>query len=166
MLARMPVAAVLAAGLVTAAPFTSACGRPVDLTKALQITEITNGWFDAGIVDGKNKLVPSVTFRLKNVSDDRIGSVQINAMFLRLPDNEEWDAMLTQGVSRDGLAAGASTAPITVRGKMGFTGPQPRAEMMRHRSFQDVNVRIFGKHGAQQWVRLAEYRIGRQLLTR
>ena len=33
--------------------------------RALQVTELSSGWFDAGIVEGKNKLVPSVTFRLR-----------------------------------------------------------------------------------------------------
>ena len=44
----------------------AACTQEVDLKQALQVTDVTTGWFDAGIVDGKNKLVPSITFRLRN----------------------------------------------------------------------------------------------------
>ena len=36
------------------------CGPRVDLKQALQVTDVSTGWFDAGIVDGKNKLVPSI----------------------------------------------------------------------------------------------------------
>ena len=37
------------------------CGPDVDLTKALQVEVVSTGWFDAGIVNGQNKLVPSIT---------------------------------------------------------------------------------------------------------
>ena len=48
----------------------SGCGGPtVDLTKGLQIDVVDTGWFDAGVVDGKNKLVPTVSFTVKNISD-------------------------------------------------------------------------------------------------
>ena len=38
------------------------CDKPVDLTKALQVEEVSSGWHDAGMVEGKNKLVPSAEF--------------------------------------------------------------------------------------------------------
>jgi hypothetical protein len=142
------------------------CGRPVALGTALQVTDVSTGWFDSGIVNGQNKLVPSVTFRLRNASSERLRSVQLNTLFMLLPENEEWDATLTQGVLGQGLDAGTSTESMTVRGKVGFTSAQPRAEMLQHRLFKDVNVRIFAKHGSEQWVRLGEYRVARQLLTR
>lgn len=145
---------------------TAGCSRAVDLVTALQVTDVSTGWFDSGVVNGQNKLVPSVTFRLKNTSTERLRGVQLNTLFMLLPEKEEWDATLNQGVLGDGLEAGASTTAITVRGKVGFTSPQPRAEMLQHRLFKDVDVRIFAKHGSTQWVRLGEYRVARQLLTR
>lgn len=160
------LARVAALALVVLIPAAAGCGRAVDLATAVQITDISSGWFDSGIVNGQNKLVPSVTFRLKNVSKGRLRSIQLNTVFMLLPENEEWDATLTQGVTASGLEPGASTNPITVRGKVGFTGAQPRAEMMQHRLFKDVDARIFGKSGSNQWVRLGEYRVARQLLTR
>ena len=35
------------------------CGPTVDLTQALQVQSIATGWSDAGVVDGKTKLVPT-----------------------------------------------------------------------------------------------------------
>jgi hypothetical protein len=155
-----------AAGLCLVLLAATACGPSVPLETALQVTDVSTGWFDEGIVNGQNKLVPSVTFRLTNASTEGVRSVQLNTMFMLLPENEEWDATLTQGVLGQGLDGGASTNPITVRGKVGFTGAQPRAEMLQHRLFKDVNVRIFAKRGSEQWVRLGEYRVERKLLTR
>ena len=31
--------------------------------KALEITDVETGFFDAGVVDGKNKLVPTIAIR-------------------------------------------------------------------------------------------------------
>lgn len=152
--------------LVLAAAMAVGCSPNVDLRQAIQVADVSTGWFDTGIVNGQNKLVPSVTFRLKNVSQDEISSVQLNVVFNLLPENEEWDAMLTQGITSDGLEPGAATSPITVRAQVGFTGEQPRAEMLQHRLFKDATARLFGKHGSNQWVPLGEYKIDRQLLTR
>jgi hypothetical protein len=61
--------------LLAAAVALSTCGPTVDLTKGLQVTIVDTGWYDAGIVNGQNKLVPSVTFKLKNVSDQTLASL-------------------------------------------------------------------------------------------
>ena len=39
---------------------TVSCSPPVDLSKGLQVQVVSTGWLDAGIVDGKNKLVPII----------------------------------------------------------------------------------------------------------
>ena len=51
-----------AAGLLAASLATASCSAGADVGKALQVIDVSTGWFDAGIVNGQNKLVPSVTF--------------------------------------------------------------------------------------------------------
>ena len=63
----------------------SACGAPVDLKKTLQVSQLTGGWFDAGFVEGRNKLIPSVTFRLRKSTDASLRPLSINVVFKRLP---------------------------------------------------------------------------------
>ncbi len=46
----------------------TACGPTVDLTKGLEVKIVNSGWYDLGIVNGQNKLVPTVTFTLHNTS--------------------------------------------------------------------------------------------------
>ena len=66
----------------------SGCGPAVDLTKGVQVEILSTGWFDAGIINGQNKLVPSVTFTLKNLSDQKLGTLQVNASFRRVAETE------------------------------------------------------------------------------
>src|ERR1700720_4567616 len=95
-----------------------ACSRrppPVALTKGLQIEIVNTGWFDAGIVNGQKKLVPSVTFTLKNLSDQTLGTLQVNASFRRVAETDEWGNGFVTAAGSAGLAPGATTSPITMR---------------------------------------------------
>lgn len=159
------VACLVFAGAGAAAA--SACrGGAVELTRALEIADVTTGWYDAGIVEGgKNKLVPSVSFKLRNRSDDRIGPVQLNAVFRRAGESEEWGGHFVRALTADGLAPGAVSGEITLRSNLGYTGTQPRSQMLQNREFVDATVDVFVKHGSAQWAKLGQFKVDRQLLT-
>jgi hypothetical protein len=145
--------------------FAAACSPPVDLTKGLQVNQVSTGWFDAGVVAGKNKLVPSISFSLKNVSDQTLHTLQVNAVFHRVNDPAtEWgNGFLTAAES---LAPGASTSPFTIRSQLGYTGTDARVEMLKNSQFVDAVVDLLAKYGSTQWARLGEYPISRQLIVR
>ena len=46
----------------------TACGPNIDLKASLQVADVSTGWADLGVVNGQNKIVPSITFTLKNAS--------------------------------------------------------------------------------------------------
>jgi len=153
--------------LLLVAVASSACGPTVDLTKGLQVEVLNTGWFDAGIVNGQSKLVPSVTIRLKNVSDQKLVTLQLNALFRQANAQEEWGAAFMTAAGSDGLAAGASVGPLTLRSQNGYTGSdQTRLEMLQNSHFVDANVQLFAKYGPTQWAKIGEYAITRQLLER
>src|ERR1700688_4473528 len=93
----------------------SGCAPAVDLTKGLQVDIVNSGWFDAGVVNGQNKLVPTVTFTLKNLSDQTLGTLQVNASFRRVAETDEWGNGFVTAAGSAGLAPGATTAPITIK---------------------------------------------------
>ena len=151
----------------------AACSKAVDLKQALQVTDVTSGYFDAGIVDGKNKLVPSVSFRLKKSVDDSLRPLSVNVSFKQLPQagtavapgspaENDWDEVFLQNVPFEGN----QSAVLTFKAKNGYTGdpPQTRADMLKNKYFQDVRVHVFAKHSASQWVEIATLDLPRQLL--
>lgn len=143
------------------------CGPSVDLKSAVRFEDVVTGWFDAGITDdGKNKLVPSISFRVTNAAAESLSTVQFNLIFRRIGDPEEWSTALVRGIGSDGLAPGATTEPIVVRASQGYTGTQPRAQLLQNRLFVDAKVEVFGKQGAEVWTSLGEFPIERQLLTK
>jgi hypothetical protein len=145
------------------------CGKPVDLKDALHVTDLTGGWFDAGIVDGRNKLVPSATCRFRKSNDDSLRPLSVNVVFKRLPPQgappaeEDWEEVFLQSVTFDGN----QTAPLTVRPNHGYTGdpPQSRADMLKNSQFRDIRVHLFAKHSSSQWVEIGQFDLPRQLLT-
>ena len=153
--------------LVAGAPLCAGCGPNVDLTKGLQVDIVSTGWFDAGIVNGQNKLVPSVSFRLKNVSDQKLSTLQVNARFSRLSETEEWGNGFVTAAGSEGLAPGATSSTFTIRSQLGYTGSdQSRAEMLQNGHFVDARVELSAKYASAQWKPIGEYPIARQLLTK
>jgi hypothetical protein len=151
---------------LTLALTVAGCSRNIEVEKALKVTDVHTGWYDAGLQsDGKNKLVPSVSIKLQNVSNGEIASVQINAIFRRVGEAEAWGEHFVRAIGPAGLAPGASTTPIVLRSNLGYTGTQARMAMLQNREFVDAKVEIFGKQGSRTWVKIGEYQIDRQLLT-
>ena len=45
------------------------CSSSREVEKDLKLVDVSTGWYDMGLVNGQNKLVPSVTLQLQNVSE-------------------------------------------------------------------------------------------------
>jgi hypothetical protein len=140
-------------------------GASGPINKLVEPVDVKTGWFDAGIEDGKNKLVPSVTLTLKNVSSEQVSNVQLNAVIRRVGETDEWGGAFQKVIGTDGIAPGASTKPIVLRSNLGYTGIEPRAQMLKNSQFVDARVQLFAKHGGSQWTKLGEWQIARELLT-
>jgi hypothetical protein len=153
---------LLITALLAACVF-SGCQKPIDLTKGLELVDVSTGWHDAGIVNAQNKLVPSVTFKLKNVSDRSLGTLQANVIFRRVGEETEWGASFVRISGTDGLAPGAISEPQRVNCPKGYTGAEPRQDMLANSQFVDARVQIFAKYGSTQWQRVGEYTIDRRL---
>ena len=181
---------LLGVALAAAGMASSAC-TSLDVQTALDVTEVTTGWLDVGFDNlGRNKLVPAISFRLRNVSEERLRTLQLNGVFRRCmvlyagqtaPENpvsppddaagtcmgedREWGSALVRAVGRNGVAPGDDAGPFTMESSLGYTGEQSLAEMLGHRDFVDVKIELFVKHRAEQWARLGEFPIERNLLT-
>ena len=137
-----------------------------EVEKDLKIVQVRTGWFDLGVVGGMNKLVPSISLELENVSARDIESVQLNAVFKRVGEEDmAWGEHFVRAIDPNGLAAGAKTKGIVLRSTLGYTGVQARTTMLQNKEFVDAKVEVFGKHGSRTWVKMGEFPIERQLLT-
>lgn len=168
------------------------CGQQLDVPASLAVTDVTSGWLDVGLDTlGRTKLVPIISFSLTNISGGPLRTIQLNGVFRRclapgveVPpaeamvspanleagtcpgEDQEWgNAFLGRAVGREGLEPGAAAGPFTMESGLGYTGEQPRIEMLQHRQFVDVKVELFVRHRSDPWTSLSEYQIDRQLLA-
>lgn len=154
--------------IIFAVVFIAGCGASVDAVASLEPIDVVTGWYDDGIIQGgKNKLVPSVSMKLRNKSGQELKSIQINAIFRRVGEKEMWGEYFGWAIPRtEPLAAGAETKLMVMHSTLGYTGDQPRMQMLQNREFVDAKVEIYLKQGSKVLAKLAEYPIQRQLLTR
>lgn len=145
--------------------FITACSKPIDITKGLQVEVVSTGWFDAGIVDGKNKLVPTISVRLTNASDQTLTMVQLNTVFRRVGEKDEWGSRYLPVVGTEGLKPGATTPTVDLKSHLGYTGTESRQEMLNNAEFVDAKVDLFAKYGSVQWVKVGEHPIARRLIA-
>jgi hypothetical protein len=136
-----------------------------NITKVLVVSDAKTGWYDAGVENGMNKLVPTVILTLKNTGSEPITNVQVNAVIRRKGEADEWGGAYVKVVGANGLPPGASTKPIMLRSNLGYTSTEPRAQMLKHTQFVDAQVQVFLKHGGEQYVKLGEWPVARELLT-
>ena len=145
---------------------TIGCAPTVDLTRALRVEAVATGWFDAGVVEGKTKIVPAVSITLKNGSDQTLSTLQVNAVFRRVDQSTEWSSGFLTAVGSDGLAPAASTGLLLLRADRGYTGTDPQWALLQNSQFVDATVDLFAKYGSSKWARLGEYPIRRVLIER
>jgi hypothetical protein len=151
--------------LVLALGYAGCGGTAVDVGKVIKVSNLTTGWFDAGIVNGQNKLVPSASFTVTNTGSDTLSGLQVFSVFRLMGETQELGSALVVLRGRDALKPSAMSKPITVRATWGFYGEQPRGQMMMHSQFKDARIEIFAKYGSTQFVKLTDGTVSRQLLT-
>ena len=152
--------------LVSLAFVSAGCGPAVDLTKGLEIQDVSTGWFDAGLVNGQNKLVPTISFKLKNVSDQKLAMLQVSVIFRRVGVTDEWGSGFVSAAGSQGLLPGATTSTLTVKSQLGYTGAnQSREDMLLNGQFVDAKAELSAKYGAELLRRIGDYPITRQLLA-
>lgn len=143
--------------------FASACGPTFDIATGLSVTDMFSGWYDFGIENGLNKLVPSVTFRVKNVATLPVNEVQLLVSFWPAGADGDVDSKEVSGIGRESLGAGSTTDPILVRSAVGYTLEQPRSELFTHSQFKDFVAKIFAKRGGRI-VPLGQFTIERRII--
>src|SRR4051812_40368657 len=127
--------------IATVALGCAGCGPTLDVAAALAPQSVTTGWSDAGTVAGKNKIVPAVSFRLKNVSDRELAAVQVNAVFRRVNDPGEWSSGFLPNVARE-IPPGTETAVRTVAGQQGYTGTDDHEALLGNSHFVDAKAEL------------------------
>jgi hypothetical protein len=142
----------------------SACGPRVDLAQGLEVADVLTGYHDAGLKEGWNYLKPSISFRLRNLTDQEIGPVQVTVSFWKEGDDGEWDSVIMQGIRAEGLAPHATSDSLLARANIGYRLEGARADFFSHSQFLDVTAKIFGRGAGGHIYALGEFKLDRVII--
>jgi hypothetical protein len=159
------VSVVAAAGLAVLSLTAAACGPEVDLAKSVEIVDVQSGYYDMGIIDGKTKIVPQAIVHIKNVGTAPLPGFQISASYWRVGDDGMSDETIGQELVASGLAPGATSDAIVLRGNVGYTLDVSRAEAFQNSMFRDFTIKVFGKVGGRM-AKLGELNVDQKIVPK
>jgi hypothetical protein len=152
--ARLILVALVVAG--------TGCGPNVDLTEALEVTDVSTGYFDNGMKDGAHHLLPTVRFKVRNTTDVELTGLQVTVQFWKAGAQGEFESRLFSGVA---IPPGGETEERLVRTEIGYTLENPNiTELFEHSQYQDFTVRFFARRSGQI-VQIGEVPVERRILT-
>jgi hypothetical protein len=132
---------------------------------SLHVESLASGWVPVEATSGQSKLVPAISFRLRNVSDGSLPTVQVNAIFHRGAETDEWGNAFQTAAGSEGLQAGAATGHLLLASQTGYTGSDIPAELIENSQFVDARVDLFGRYGSSPWTKLGGYAVVRVLMN-
>jgi len=144
---RMGFAALLLGSVLVA----SSCATP-DPKALLKVTEVQTYWVLDPSRTEKRFLAPAVRFRVENVSDETLITVDATAAFRRDGSDEAWGSgffRLTEGTRR--LAPGARVL-VTMSSDARYSMEGDPATAFKNATFKPVNTTFFLRVGSSAWV--------------
>src|SRR5262252_2908420 len=121
----------------------SACGPDVDVARSITVTDVISGYYDNGLKNGWNYLMPSITFRLANSAPSSVTGLELTVAYWQDGKDGEWDSVLLQRIGNDTIPAGGKSEPVTVRGTVGYRLEDVRNNLFSNSGFIDVTAKIF-----------------------
>ena len=87
-------------------------------------------------------------------------------MFRRVTEDKEWGSSFVKLTGTEGLAPGATTPTQTVKSQLGYTGTEPRQQMLANSQFVDAKIQLFAKYSNTQWQKVGEYTVPRTIIEK
>lgn len=136
----------------------------IDVARSVRVEDVSGGWSVSTAADGRARLLPTVSFQLRNVSSAPLASVQVNVIFHRAGTADVWSDVVRRAITSSAVASGIATGPIVAQAPIGYTGDEDTGKLLTHPQFVDSSVSIYARHGAEHWTYLGEYPLPRQIV--
>ena len=142
----------------------SACDNQPDLSSALQFVPGVTGYRLAGLSEEKlHRLVPSITFQLKNIGDVDLTNVDLTIAYWQVGADGETDSKQIRGITSTPLKAGSVSDSITVDSSVAYKSPVTTNEAFTSTTYKDFIVKVFAKRRGKT-TRLGEYKVEPRVL--
>jgi hypothetical protein len=135
-----------------------------DLKAAIDITEVSTKWMEKKYEPWPPKLVlvPSITFRIKNISDKPLRYINFNANFRYQDDFENLGDSFLAAIRKKQLMPGETSDEITLISNYGVEGKN-LAHFENNPAWKIVTCHLFAASKGSQYIPLGNYTISRKI---
>lgn len=137
--------------------------RGHDPARELALHGLETYWIVDSPRQGENFIAPVVRFRLKNLSERPLGSVQARARFPAADQEEAWGSIQEQVSTWQRPIAPGQDALVTVRSAGRYHSAADPEDILRSPAFKDPRVEVFVRIGASDWALLARADVERRI---
>ena len=130
--------------------------------KSLQLFAVDSIWVDRIRSSKRSIIVPTITFRVKNVGDEPIKDIIFKGEFF-FQDNEE---KLSDGVTpalEKALGPGETSKDVTIKSELGYEAASKADFIKNGQNWRKVKVRVFAKQIDIEYVLLGIYPIRQEI---
>jgi hypothetical protein len=159
--------AVLTASIILALLCQTACKAPDDkeVKASIELLDIKTSWMMKEYRQWPNPkltLVPTVSFRVKNLTADSIRFVNINAIFREREANENLGDCFKAAIGNEGLPAGETSPVVIMKSNFGVEG-KTLDSFKSNPQWRSYYVKLFAQMKGSRHVPLGEWPVSRQI---
>ncbi len=144
----------------------SACKgvSPEELKASVEIIDVSSKWVEKTYQPWPPKLtlVPTISFRVKNVSDKPLNYLNFNAIFKFRDDQENLGDNFLAAIRKEPILPGESSQVITLKSNFGVEG-KSLASFKDNPQWKPMICRLFIQSKGSPHVLLKEYDISREI---
>ena len=153
--------------LITAVILGNSCGPALsgdELRDAIELVDVDTVWEKKYYQPWPPKLilVPSISFRIKNVGDKPLQYIYCNAIFRQADENENLGDNFVAGIRGKKVMPGDSSDIIRMQSFLGVEGKN-LAHFKNNPAWKKVIARVFVKSKGAQYVQVGEYDVSQKI---
>jgi hypothetical protein len=137
---------------------------PEELKAAAEIVEVSSKWVAKTYQPWPPKLVlvPTITFRVKNISDKPLNYLNFNAIFKFRDDQENLGDNFLAAIRKEPILPGGTSPAITLKSNFGVEG-KSLAQFKDNPQWKPMICKLFIQSKGSVHVLLGEYEISREI---
>jgi hypothetical protein len=135
-----------------------------DLEASIEIVDVNTFWTDKYYQPWPPRLilVPAISFRVKNITDQPLKYINFNANFRFMGDFENLGDAFLAAIRNDAVPSGETSDVIILKSNYGVEG-KTLATFKDNPHWKTVLVRLFAQSKGSQFLPMGEYEISRRI---
>lgn len=132
----------------------------------VEVTDVETYWVVDPTVGDTHYLAAAVRLRLRNRGRKTQRTIQANAVFRRLGEDDNWGSDWQRVLPGGKPVDPGQDAVLVLKSDARYSSTGDPKTMLEHESFRDTTVRVFVRLGSSTWVQMIDTPVERRIGSR